>query len=103
MLGDHALLGNDATLSYHTSFDNDAMLGNHALLGNNAALGNNAGLGNNARLGDNALGNDATRSGIAAERCKDTLLTLLQTTMQSVTALTIDPLLKSCESSSSRN
>ncbi len=36
-------------------------------------LGNDAVLGDNAALGDDALGNDATRGGIAAERCNDTL------------------------------
>jgi hypothetical protein len=56
-------------LGYHASLDDNATLGNHALLSNNAALGDNAALGNDA------LGNDATRGGIAAERCNHTLLT----------------------------
>ena len=61
MLGDHVWLGNDATLGRHASLDDDATHGDHAPLGDDAALG------------DDALGDDATRGGIAAERCNDTL------------------------------
>ena len=39
MLGDHAWLGNDATLGRHASLDDDATHGDHTSLGDDAALG----------------------------------------------------------------
>ena len=74
-LGNHASLGNNVTLGYHASLDNDAILGDHTLLGDNAALGDDVVLGDDAALSDDVLSDDATRGGIAAERCNDTLLT----------------------------